>query len=489
MEKIIGREQEIQALNQYSQSGKAEFIAVYGRRRVGKTFLIRQWACGNFAFEMSGLIEGEMSDQMNAFVQALHDYGAYDAHPKTWFDAFVCLRDLLKRKLQESDERVLVFLDELPCLDTSGSKFRQAIDHFWNSWGAWQDRLMLIVCGSATSWIIRNIVDAHGGLHNRVTHEIALKPFTLGETEKYLNSRGFVWPRLSILHAYMALGGVPYYLSLLQPEESFPQAIDRLFFRSGGELHREYRRLFRGLFRNPEPYMDILRELASTRSGLTRDEISARVGRNNNGHLSEQLEDLVQCDFIRLYHVREKKIKQKSGIYQLIDFYSIFWHTFAARNGISNYWTSTIGTHEQDTWFGLAFERVCLAHVEQIRMSLHLNILVTQCYSWRSKCTDTLIDGYEGDVKSEPKLRGAQIDLIIERSDQMINLCECKYSNSLYHLNAQEDLRLRNREACFRRETGVKAGIYQTLITTFGLAKGQYAQSVPVQLTMDALFI
>ena len=480
---IIGREQELQQLDRYRSSGKAEFVAIYGRRRVGKTFLVRNWAKNNFSFDVSGVLEGDGDDQMQSFTQALYDYGYQDAKPSNWFEAFICLRDLLKTQLKQSEEeRILVFIDELPCFDTAGSKFVQALDHFWNTWAAWESRVMLVVCGSATSWMIRNLIDSHGGLHDRVTHEIHLHPFSLHETELYLQENGFVWPRIATLQAYMMLGGVPYYLSLLQNDESLAQAIDRLFFRQGGELFREYKRLFGGLFRNPAPYIDIIQALVASKSGLTRDEIAKKLKKANNGHLSQYLDDLEKCDFIRLYHVKEKKVKRTGGIYQLVDFYTLFYHTFKEYAGVnSNYWSNKAGTPEQNTWLGLAFEKVCLAHTEQIKRALHLDVIFTQVYSWRSKRDNSTTD-------ESPKERGAQVDLVIERSDHMINLCECKYSANEYEINSTEDALMRNRIDRFQKETGTKCGIFPTFITTYGVVNGKYSANVKAALTMDDLF-
>lgn len=474
--KIVGRFKELNQLNSFYNSGKAEFVAIYGRRRVGKTFLARNWANNSFAFDVSGVVEGDGGIQMQSFTQALIDYGYEGKNPKNWFEAFVCLRNLLKARLANSEGRMVVFIDELPCFDTPNSKFVQALDHFWNSWAAWEDRIMLIVCGSATSWMIRTLIDSHGGLHDRVTHEIHLHPFSLHDTELYLKRNGFSWSRISILQAYMIMGGVPYYLSLLQNSESLAQAVDRLFFRQGGELFREYKRLFYGLFRNPEPYMGIVKALTTSKCGLTREEIAKKLKKGNNGHLSRYLDDLEKCDFIRLYHVKEKKIKRNGGIYQLVDFYTLFYHTFSNQIGVnSNYWCNKTGTAEQNAWLGLAFEKVCLAHSEQIKRTLHIDSIFTQFYSWRSK-------------NAEYQDRGAQIDLVIERADQMINICECKYSASEYEITAEDDRRMRNRQATFLKETATKCGIFTTFITTYGVKKGKYSENITSQVTMDDLF-
>ena len=469
---IIGRKAEIALLEQFLASGRAEFIAIYGRRRVGKTFLVRHLFRNRFTFDMTGIVEGGKAEQMAVFNDALIRAGYKGRKPTTWLDAFFALRTTLEQKMEPGKPCVL-FIDEMPCLDTPRSGFVNALGHFWNSWAAWQPEVKLIVCGSATSWMVRNIIDNHGGLHDRVTHEIALKPFTLSETEEFFKAFGFPWSRLSVLHTYMAVGGVPYYLGLFRPTESPAQGIDRLFFSENGELLKEYRRLFSSLFRNPDPYLAVIALLASKPSGMTRDEIGKQLKVNNNGHLGNLLTDLVYCDFLRSYKVRERKVKVNSAIYKLVDFYTLFHHTFAEKASLNtNYWVTHQGTPAVNTWLGLAYERVCMAHVPQIKKALGIASVVTEAYSWRSKNVDS----------------PAQIDLLIERADKMINLCEIKYSETEYTLTQEEFIKIGRRVESFRNATHTPYGIVPTLITTFGLSKGMYADSIHATVTLDDIF-
>lgn len=469
---IVGRKEEIALLERYMSSGRAEFIALYGRRRVGKTFLIRQYFQNRFAFDLTGIIEGKRAEQMDVFYHALQQAGYGGHKPKTWLDAFFALRAVLEQKMGHG-EACVVFIDEMPCLDTPKSGFVHALGHFWNSWAAWQPEMKLIVCGSATSWMVRNIIDNHGGLHDRVTHEMALKPFTLNETEAYFRALGFPWSRLGVLHAYMAVGGIPYYLSLFRPEESPAQGIDRLFFAENGELQKEYKRLFASLFRNPEPYLSIIRLLASKPSGMTREEIRGHMGGSNNGHLGDWLTDLVYCNFLSSYRVKEKRVKANSAIYKLVDFYTLFYHAFVGKASMNtNYWTRVQGTPTVNSWFGLAYERVCMAHVAQIKKALGIGSVVTEAYSWRSK----------------DAAHPAQVDLLIERADKMINLCEVKYSEGEYSLSQEEYLNIGRRVENFRTAVQTRYGIVPTLITTFGLAKGMYADSIHATVVLDDLF-
>ncbi|MCQ2229569.1 MAG: ATP-binding protein [Bacteroidales bacterium] len=473
-EQLIGRGSEINHLQKYYNSEKAEFVALYGRRRVGKTFLIRHLYGEMFAFHVTGVMNGDRNTEMAAFHQALKQYGYSGLKPKTWMDAFFALQQLLESRIQKG-QRCIVFIDELPCFDTPKAGFVGALGNFWNNWANWVSEVMLIVCGSATSWMVSNIIDNHGGLHNRITHEMHLHPFTLHETELYFASRRSPWTRQIILQAYMAVGGVPYYLGLFDNDESLAEGLDRLFFHSGGELAKEYERLYSSLFARPDAYLRIISLLARNKSGLTRQEIADNLSIESNGHLSEILQNLVYCDIIRFLKVKTGKVKATEGIYQLIDFYTIFYHHFIAQSGNDeHYWSTHIGRPELNSWLGLSYERICMAHVPQILKKLKIDGISTTCYSWRKR-------GSENG-------KGAQIDLLIERADQMINLCEIKYTSGLYAIDTEEEMKIMNRVESFRKETKTKCGIFVTLITTNGLASGMHSACVHAQVVMDDLF-
>ena len=473
MEQIIGRKKEIKQLTEYYHSGKAEFVAVYGRRRIGKTYLVHNLFRDGFAFEMSGSIDAPAETQLANFGYALREYGdSCQAIPANWTEAFEALKQLLKSKL--SGKRLLVFIDELPCLDTRKSGFLQAFEHFWNGWASQQSEIMLIVCGSATSWMITNLIDSHGGLHNRITHEMYLAPFCLGETEELLQANGFTWSRLSILQIYSIMGGVPYYLSLLDKSQGVEANVDRLFFSDHAELKREYGRLYASLFKNSEIYMKVIEALASCKQGLTRKEIAEKLKLPSGGTLTKVIRELINCDFVRGYNTRERKIKQKDQIYQLMDLYTLFYMQFCHPSSTDTaYWTHQMGKPRQNTWYGLAFERICMLHIPQIKHQLGIDQIYTEYYSWRSK-------------QSVP---AAQIDLLIERADNLVNLCEIKYSQMPYTITKEEDMCIRNRIADFVGETGIRHGVLTTLITTFGLRQSPYSSVVQVQLTMDDLFV
>lgn len=459
---LIGRHNDIRMLDMYMESDKAEFIAVYGRRRVGKTFLIDKYFNNEYAFSATGIIGGTRKEELGVFYESLKRYGYKGDKPKDWMESFGVLKDLL-RKNPPRDRRKVVFLDELPCFATQNAGFVKALDHFWNDWASKHSDIFLIVCGSATSWIVRNLVDDKGGLHNRITHEIHLSPFKLADTAEYLSHAGCLWDEISVLQTYMILGGIPYYLSLLNPQESLSQNIDRLFFSRNAELKKEYGRLYKSLFKTPEKYMDIVQLLSEKKGGMTRSEIAGKIKSSNNGHLTELLDDLVNCDFIRQYNVKQKKISSKNGIYQLTDFYSIFYHEFGKiRTTDEQYWSKFINSQKQSTWWGLSFERVCQAHIPQILTALGVQAVHTEYYSWRNK-------GYDSK-------QGAQIDLVIERDDRIINICEIKYCSSTeYELTIEERNKMTQRIECFRQETATRYGIIPTLITTYGLRKNKHS--------------
>ena len=473
METIIGRLAEIKKLTVAVNSPRAEFIALYGRRRIGKTFLVNHVYKNQFTFKMTGVIEGTLKDQFTAFADAMNDYG-FDMpeQPRDWMKAFIMLKNALKQKVN-SGERCVIFIDELPAMDAEYSNVAGAIGYFWNNWASLHDNIIFIICGSATSWMITNVIDSKGGLHDRITVEMPIHPFTLKETEQYLEDKHFVWNRQMILQAYMVFGGIPYYLSLLDSEESLVQNVDRLFFSQDMQMRREFRRLFNTLYKNPDRYIDIIKALSKSRRGLTRGEIAGVLKSANNGHLGKRLEDLVYCDLIRKNVVREKEIKRKDAIYQLCDFFSLFYLTFIDRAEVEqHYWAHHVNTPEVNSWMGLTYERICMAHIGQIKHALRIDAISTVNYSWRSKT-------------STP---AAQIDIVIERADKIVNICEVKYSHDEYNLDKEEYDKICKRKNTFIQETGLRHTPWLTMITTEGVAKGKYSEMVQSQVKLDHLF-
>ena len=473
MSAIIGRAEEQRQLSLLANSSKAEFIAVYGRRRVGKTYLITEHFRDQLAFYASGVLNAKTLQQKEAFCAALDKIGALGNEHESWMKLFGTLQNALQLRV-DAGQQTIVFLDEIPCFDTQRADFVPALDHFWNTWASHYANIKLIVCGSATSWIVKNIVDSHGGLHDRLTFEMHLHPFTLAETEQYLQNSGVKWTRMMIAQAYMAFGGIPYYMSLILPGESLAQALDRLYSKPTGILRREYERLFASLFKIPEPYMNIISILSKNHKGLTREEIAGKMRMQSGGTLTKWLRDLKNCDFIRSYRVYSRKIKQNSELYTLTDMFTIFHlHFHAVIGEEEKFFSKNLKTSDLLAWQGLAFERVVMQHIPQIKQSLGIHGIEVDYYQWRSS-------------SSSP---AAQIDLILDRADGIVNICEMKFSQTPYLIKKAEYDKLQNRLFAFQSETQINKGIQLTFITSYGLHPNEYANDVVQQVTLEDLFI
>ena len=469
---IIGRKEEQQILHSAAQSENSEFVAVYGRRRVGKTYLIRETFGYKFTFQHTGLAKGNTKEQLFSFAISLRDAGYDDCPiPQSWLEAFSLLSTYLKNS---TDEKKIVFLDELPWMDTPRSNFISAFEHFWNGWASARKDIVLIICGSATSWIINKVINDHGGLHNRVTKQIALQPFTLKECEMFAQSKGLEMSRYQLTECYMVFGGIPYYWSLLEKGLSLAQNIDKIIFAKNGKLSNEFDQLYASLFKSPEQYIDIVTALGKKKVGMTREEIIAATDKYSNGALSKVLDELEYCGFIRKYNGFDKKSKQ--AIYQLIDNYTLFYFKFIQQNenNDEHFWSASIDSAMHRAWSGLAFERLCMAHTQQIKAALGIAGVLSNVYSWR-KGADEMSDG-------------AQIDLLIDRKDQVINLCEMKYSLSEYVIDAEYEQKLRNKKSVFIDTTNTRKAVHLTMVTTFGIKANAHSGIVQNEITLEDLF-
>ena len=469
---IVGRKEEQQILHSAAQSENSEFVAVYGRRRVGKTYLIRETFGYKFTFQHTGLAKGNTKEQLFSFAISLRDAGYDDCPiPKSWLEAFSLLSTYLKNS---TDEKKIIFLDELPWMDTPRSNFISAFEHFWNGWASARKDIVLIICGSATSWIINKVINDHGGLHNRVTKQIALQPFTLKECEMFAESKGLEMSRYQLAECYMVLGGIPYYWSLLEKGLSLAQNIDKIIFAKNGKLSNEFNQLYASLFKSPEQYIDVVTALGKKKAGMTREEIIAATDMYSSGTLSKVLDELEYCGFIRKYNGFDKKSKQ--AIYQLIDNYTLFYFKFIQQNenNDEHFWSASIDSAMHRAWSGLAFERLCMAHTQQIKAALGIAGVLSNVYSWRK----------EADETSD----GAQIDLLIDRNDQVINLCEMKYSLSEYTIDAEYEQKLRNKKSVFIDTTSTRKAVHLTMVTTFGIKANAHSGIVQNEITLEDLF-
>jgi len=470
--KIIGRLQEQEELRRFYLSGKPEFIAITGRRRIGKTYLIREFFSDELSFYFSGSIGKNVTNkyQLSRFDDTISEYGGkIESASANWSDAF---NKLIKLHQTPSKERRVIFIDELPWLDAPKSDFLPALDRFWNSFAGTRPDIMLVICGSAASWIVKNIFENKGGLHNRITGRIQLAPFTLEESEMFFKEQGVVMNRYQIAESMMVFGGIPYYLNMFDKGLGPTQNIDRLLFSENAPLKNEFNEVYRSLFRAADRHIRIVNKLSKTKAGMTRDEIIKVAKIPGGGNLTKTLGELEQCGFIEKY---ADFTKTKNSVhYRLIDPFTLFWLKYVKDNNSKDdyYWTNLIDDGGKRAWSGNAFEMLCLRHLHQIKRKLGISGISSEVLSWRSK-------------KSKP---GVQIDLLISRKDGVINLCEMKYSLHPITLTARDDRDLQYKRTTFIGETDTKKAIHTTMITSYGLTQNGHRACVQSEVTLDDLF-
>ena len=479
---MVGRVEEKRQLQSLLREEESQFVAVFGRRRVGKTFLIRESFDYQFTFQHTGISTNSLpmktgkKAQLDEFAKSLVEAGLSPLKElHSWFDAFDSLKELIMRS---KDEKKIVFIDELSWMDTRGSELIAALEHFWNGWvtARKEKDVILIVCASATYWMMENIVNSKGGLHNRLTGRIHLQPFTLAECEEYLRSRKIVLNRHQIIQCYMILGGIPYYWSMLKKGKSLPQNVDDLFFKEGAPLRNEYDNLYRALFNKPDQYIKIIETLCRARQGITREDICKKTGMTSSGDLTKKLKELENCGFIRKY--TPFGAENKNALYQLVDNYTLFYHRFIQNSSHDeNFWKSASHSGEVNAWSGIAFERVCLEHIVQIKKALGISGVQTNVNSWRCE------------ADQEKGLQGSQIDLLIVRKDQIINVCEMKYSESEYVPDLAFDKAMRRRISDLQKATKTKYAIHSTLITNYEVVDNPYTGNIQSIVSGEELFV
>lgn len=478
---MVGRKKESELLLKLYNSNKAQFVAVYGRRRVGKTYLINESFEGKITFRHAGLSpiesaeegpESPLKKQLKHFYNSLILQGMRKSKcPDNWMDAFL----MLEMYLQDKDDgsRQLVFIDELPWLDTPKSGFITAFEGFWNTWACSRKNIMLVVCGSATSWMTDKLINNHGGLYNRLTCEIKLSPFSLGECEQYFISENIRLSRYDIVQAYMITGGIPYYLSYYQSGLSLAQNVDELFFKKNAPLGGEFNRLFSAIFNNPEMMISIVRAIGSKHYGCTRSELAEIAGITVGGTLTNALSALIAGDFIIKYV--PFGCSKREDYYKLADSFCSFYLNFVEgkKKLSSDFWLSNIQSQQIITWRDIAFENVCFNHIDQIKKALGISGVSTNQSAWSKRKTDET---------------GTQIDMIIERKDNIINMCEMKFYGDELLVDKNYDKVIRNRISLLSEEISPKMAIHSTLITTYGLKYNEYSGDFVNVVDMDDLF-
>ena len=471
--KLVGRERECQELHRVMESDRSEFVIVYGRRRVGKTFLVDQYYQGQYDFTFVGGHNLSRQRQLTSFARALKKIsGTKPDKFSDWFDAFDALEEYLESL--DANRKKVVFIDEMPWIDTQKSDFVAALENFWNGWAARRSDIVFIASGSATSWMVDNLIENQGGLHARITSSIYVRPFTLHETEVYLLRKHCKWDRYQILQCYMVFGGIPFYLSLINAKESLVQNVDRLFFAQGGIMRSEFDELYNALFSNADLYISVVKGLAAHHDGMSREEISKATG-ITGGTLTRVLTNLERCDFVSRNQNFAHKVKDT--IYRLVDFYTLFYYKFILPDvsGDEQWWSHHFESRQVSTWQGLTFEIVCLMHTDSIKRALGISGMATEVSSWRKAATDGQ--------------NGGQIDLVIKRADRIIHLCEMKFSKSQYRITEAYEQLLRQRLELFQSSTKTKYSLVITFVTTYGIADGLHLSLVHSEVTMEQLFI
>lgn len=472
---FVGREKEQEILRKTLTSYEAEMVAVVGRRRIGKTYLIKETYNENIVFEITGLQNAPLEEQLENFTYWLKKVSNSKITlptPKNWLKAFMMLIDYLET-LDFSTKKV-VFLDELSWLATHKSGFLRALSFFWNSWAV-NKNIVVVICGSAASWMIQKVVNHQGGLHNRITKLVFLKPFTLTETKQYLEARNIHFNLYQIVQLYMALGGVPHYLKEIEGTKSAIQNIDAICFSEVGLLRNEFERLYPSLFENAEKHVMVIRALAKSNQGLTRNTIVKNTKLPENGNLSKVLDELIQSGFISIYQPFGKK--KKDSLYRLTDEYSLFYLQFIEKQkqGGENTWQHLSQTQQYKSWTGYAYENICFKHISQIKKALGISGIYSTSSSFYKKGT--------------PTQKGTQIDLLIDRNDHSINLIEIKFYNETFSLTKSYAKTLRDKMGIFREITKTKKHLTWLLITTFGLQHNQHSLGlIQNTLSLEDLF-
>ncbi len=470
---LIGRTKEREIIRELLESRRSEFLAIYGRRRIGKTFLIDQSCGSNPIFTLTGLHHAPLKEQLQNFTLSFQrQTKQFTTQPANWLEAFQVLIQYLEGI--KTDEKKVIFIDELPWLSTPKSNFLGSLEHFWNAWASKKSDILLIICGSAASWMIENIVRNKGGLHNRITQSIALKPFNLQESELLLRKNGIGLTRYQIAQLYMITGGVPYYLMAVKKGKSLDQIVNELCFSKDGLLRNEFEYVLKSLFDNAENHLKVINVLSEKNSGLTRTEILEKTGLSNAGSSTKILEELEESGFINKYTPIYKK--NKDTLYRVMDYYTNFYIQFIEnRKTTTNTFLSITKLPNWAVWQGLAYESICLQHIAEIKQKIGISGVNTQEASWLKK----------GNADE----KGTQIDLLIDRDDAIINICEVKFANDYYSISKEYAQQLRSKISIFKEGSKTKKSVFLVMITTYGLKRNDYANElVQNEVVLEDLF-
>ena len=478
---MIGRKKEFQKFQEAMSKDRAQLIAVYGRRRVGKTFLVNEF-CGNkYCFKhtaVSPVDEGSgkrkknlMKIQLQEFYYSMRTYGLDPGEtvPANWFEAFHMLEGLLQKK--DDGSRMVLFIDELPWMDTAKANFIPAFEHFCNDWVLARKNVKLFVCGSATSWILDKLINNKGGLYGRVTLPVYVSPFSLYECQEFFREGGFQYDQYDICRAYMVFGGIPYYLDQFRKGYSVAQNIDAILFDPDAPLKDEFDKLFTSQFSSPEELKRIVTVLSGRRTGFTREELITKGGFSSGGTLTENLGALEKSKLIECY----TPFGSKEQKYKLIDPFCHFFLKYGKDNvGKASYWQINEKSPSVASWMGFAFEDLCFGHVRQIKRALGIEGVITQESSWN--------------IPSDTAKSGTQIDMIINRDDRFVSLCEMKFTRGEFEITSAYSIKLLDRLSRVQEILENKKSIQSVLITTFGLKSNTHSDRFDNVITLEDLF-
>ncbi|MCX7116201.1 MAG: ATP-binding protein [Gammaproteobacteria bacterium] len=485
-EKIIGRLDEQKVLQKIMDSKRAEFLAIFGRRRVGKTYLIKHFFLNKpcHFFQITGVKNGSMKEQLHEFTRAVektfYPQGVQLKEPSTWMQALKILSFAIEQSNHKN--KVILFFDEIPWLATKRSRFLQALDYYWNT--QWSDnaRIRLIVCGSAASWVIKNIVNNKGGLHNRITAQIRLDAFSLYETKCFLKYRGIPLNDKQILALYMMIGGIPHYLNQIEKGLSAAQNIDQLCFTKNGLLFNEFNNLIPALFQDEMVYNKLIRLISKQRYGIDRREILKQSKHSSGGRLNQRLIELEEAGFIISF--KPYGHRKRGKFYRIIDEYTLFYLNWIEpivdsvryQSKPNGYWENLSKSPAWKSWAGYAFEAICFKHIENIRIALHVPV-TANIGTWRYI------------PKKGSDETGAQIDLLFDRDDDVVTLCEIKYSESAFEIDKKYAANLQNKIEVYKKKSGIEKQVFLAMVTSNGMKPTLYFDDlITNQATLADLF-
>lgn len=476
---IIGRSEEIKKLEKFLKSSKSEFVAIYGRRRVGKSYLVEEAYRDKIVFRAIGSYIRDKDEksykqtQLDHFYESLLDQGVSEDTPRptNWREAFRLLKKYLGGLRAK---RRVVFLDELPWLaGPQSSEMITELGYFWNSWADRQRNIVLVVCGSATSWMLDNVIRDYGGLHGRLTGIIHLLPFTLKECEQFFKSRGFHLSRYEMAVAYMAFGGIPYYLDRMDNEKNLSENIDEFFFKDT-RIDQEFKDVYTGLYATSERYVDIVKALGTKFYGMTRRELAEAVGIELGGTFSKILDNLRESGITREYSRYGKE--RVETVYQLKDFFSMFYlHFIYGRGANAGNWRAIQRTPTFYSWAGNTYEMLCIEHLPQMRDRLRI-ATVSRNYCWSGLA---------------PNGKAAQIDLVLEwKGERTDYICEMKFSENVFAIDRNYEGELANKIDAFlnSRQHAKTHSVQLVMVTTNGIIQNEHSRDVNQQIVLDDLF-